>query len=181
MVPNNYQQYQQPPYYQPKRNNSGNKLLVVLIIFLLTLLVAGGGYYFYSQNKKQQAKIARMQERQREMEERNEALEEKNKNLKEENAKKPKVVEKVVTRRVETEPVTSTTAKTFVVINGVGVRLRFGPGTNYGYLTWANGQTRAPQKGARLEYISETSGWYRVKYLGQEFYVSKDFSYLTYQ
>lgn len=175
---NNYQQYEQPPYYQPKQSNT-NKILVAVIIFLLALIVAGGGFYFYSQNKKQQAKIERMKKEQREMEEKNEALVEKNKDLKEENAKKPKVVEKVVERRVETVA-PSSSAKPVVVINGVGVRLRFGPGTDYGYLTWANGQTRAPKKGSRLEYISETTGWYRVKYLGQEFYVSKDFSYLDY-
>ena len=36
-----------------------------------------------------------------------------------------------------------------VVINGTGVRLRFAPSLDAGYLTWENGATRAPKNGAK--------------------------------
>jgi hypothetical protein len=67
-----------------------------------------------------------------------------------------------------------------VVIDGHGVRLRFAPSLNAGYLTWENGATRSPNKGARLDYKGETDDWYQVEYKGYLFYVSKEFSYLEY-
>ena len=67
-----------------------------------------------------------------------------------------------------------------VVINGTGVRLRFAPSLDAGYLTWENGATRAPKKGAKLEYRGEDGDWYEVRYLGHTFYVSKEYSYLEF-
>ena len=67
-----------------------------------------------------------------------------------------------------------------VVIDGHGVRLRFAPSLSAGYLTWENGGTRSPNKGARLDYKGETDDWYQVEYKGYLFYVSKEFSYLEY-
>ena len=164
--------YGQPPYYQPPRNNS-NKTLLTVIIVLLALLLVGGGVWIYMDNKNKEEQ--KVQQEKLENEAKIKKLEEKTKQLEAEKEQKPKEVVRTIR---ETPTSTSTTPK--VVINGVGVRLRFGPGTEYGYLTWSNGQTRAPSKGERLEYIDETSGWYRVRYKGQAFYVSKDFSYLTY-
>ncbi len=65
-----------------------------------------------------------------------------------------------------------------VVIDGEGVRLRFEPSLEAGYLIWEDGRTRSVPKGTKLEYISETKDWYCVRYKDKKFYVSKQFSYL---
>ena len=65
-----------------------------------------------------------------------------------------------------------------VIINGTGVRLRKGPGTNYDFLKWENGAARSPKKGAKLTYLGEEGNWYKVSYEKGTYYVSKDFSYL---
>lgn len=64
-----------------------------------------------------------------------------------------------------------------VVINGEGVRMRFSPNFDSGWLTWSNGQTRSVSKGTRLEYAGDYGDWYAVRYQGNIFYVSKDYSY----
>ncbi len=190
-----YQQqgYQQPPYqqrYQSGGNGGGNKGLLYVIIGLLALLLVGGGLYlFMSKNdesaKAELAEIKMQQEalssQNEKLTSQNEKLAEQNEKLAEENAKKP--AEKVIVKEsVPSHRAVSAggSGRPSVVINGVGVRLRFGPGLDYGYLTWANGATRAPKKGARLTYVGETSEWYQVRYLGHDFYVSKEFSYLEY-
>lgn len=68
-----------------------------------------------------------------------------------------------------------------VVINGVGVRLRFGPSLNAGYLLNSYGMNRSVPKGSKLQWNGYDDGdWYGVNYLGTTFYVSKQFSYLEY-
>jgi hypothetical protein len=90
------------------------------------------------------------------------------------------IVKKEAEHAAEHRAVSAGGSKAKVVINGEGVRLRFAPSLNAGYLTWENGKTRAPKKGARLEYTGEDGDWYQVKYLNHTFYVSKEFSYLEY-
>lgn len=170
--------YGQQPYYQPPRNNGGgNKTLLTIIIVLLTALLVGGAVWlFMDSNKKKEVKEEQIAKEAKE--EKVKELQEENERLKEENAKKPEKV--VVERKVQVATPSSSSGTPKVVVNGVGVRLRFGPGTNYGYLTWANGQNRAPSKGTRLDYIDETDEWYHVRYQGQTYYISKEFSYLSY-
>ncbi len=72
------------------------------------------------------------------------------------------------------------TAPTYKVqITGTGVRLRFGPGLDYGYLVWENGATRSPEKGEKLTYLGEEGDWYKVSYAGSEFYVFKSYAKLV--
>ena len=66
-----------------------------------------------------------------------------------------------------------------VQITGTGVRLRFGPGLNYGYLVWENGTARSPKKGEKLTYLGEEGDWYKVRYAGSEFYVFKQYAKLV--
>ena len=66
-----------------------------------------------------------------------------------------------------------------VQITGTGVRLRFGPGLDYGYLVWENGATRSPKKGEKLTYLGEYGDWYKVVYAGSEFYVFKSYAKLV--
>ena len=172
--------YGRPPYYQPPRNNGGgNKTLLTIIIVLLTALLVGGAVWLFMDSNKKKAEQKEQIVKQQNEDKVNE-LKRENERLKEENAKKPKevVVERKVQVAAPAASVSSGTPK--VVVNGVGVRLRFGPGLNYGYLTWANGQNRAPSKGTRLDYIDETDEWYHVRYQGQAYYISKQFSYMTY-
>ena len=72
---------------------------------------------------------------------------------------------------------TATTYK--VQITGTGVRLRFGPGLDYGYLVWENGAARTPKKGEKLTYLGEEGDWYKVQYAGSEFYVFKSYAKLV--
>lgn len=74
---------------------------------------------------------------------------------------------------------TSTSTNYKVQITGTGVRLRFGPGLNYGYLVWENGATRSPKKGEKLTYLGDYGDWYKVLYAGSEFYVFKQYAKLV--
>ena len=67
---------------------------------------------------------------------------------------------------------------TTVVINGVHVRLRVGPGTNYNYFTWDDGSPCYLEKGTRLPCTGEENGFYRATYRGRTVYISKKFSYV---
>ena len=67
----------------------------------------------------------------------------------------------------------------YVVITGVNVMLRLGPGVNYGYLTYSNGAPKHPAKGARLTYLGETNNWYRVSFDGAAVFVSKQFAHFV--
>ena len=68
-----------------------------------------------------------------------------------------------------------------VVIDGKGVRLRFGPSLSAGYLTDSKGRNKSVPKGKKLKWTGwEDGDWYEVEYLGNYFYVSKQFSYLEY-
>lgn len=67
----------------------------------------------------------------------------------------------------------------YVVINGVNVRLRTGPGTNYPYFTWNDGSPCYLPKGSYLKYLGEQNDFYKADYQGKTVFVSKKFSYLT--
>lgn len=66
-----------------------------------------------------------------------------------------------------------------VQITGTSVHLRFGPGMEYGYLTWDNGKSRCPKNGERLTYLGAEGDWYKVMYGGSEYYVSKKYAKLV--
>ena len=67
-------------------------------------------------------------------------------------------------------------SKTYVTITGTGVRMRYGPGLNYGYYKDARGNTMSPKKGERLVCIGETSDWYKVKYANGVYYIFKQYA-----
>lgn len=66
-----------------------------------------------------------------------------------------------------------------VVVNGEGVRLRFGPSLKAGYLKDEKGATKSVKKGTQLECIGEEGDWYHVVYQNKKYYMSKQFSYLV--
>lgn len=66
-----------------------------------------------------------------------------------------------------------------VVVNGEGVRMRFGPSLKAGYLKDEHGATRSVKKGTRLECVGQEGDWYQVVYMGKRYYMSKQFTYLV--
>lgn len=60
----------------------------------------------------------------------------------------------------------------YVRINGNGVRLRYGPGLNYGIYKQVG-------KGAKLRYVATYGDWYCVNYNGYNLYVNRDFASLS--
>lgn len=64
----------------------------------------------------------------------------------------------------------------YVTITGTGVRLRFGPGLDYGYYKDAKGVAITPKKGQQMELIGESGDWYEVKYGDDVAYVFKQYA-----
>ena len=66
-----------------------------------------------------------------------------------------------------------------MVVNGDGVRLRFGPSLKANYLKDEKGATKSVKKGTELECVGEEDDWYQVVYQGKKYYMSKQFTYLV--
>ena len=84
----------------------------------------------------------------------------------------------------ETKPSSNTVAydskkSQQVVVNGEGVRLRFGPSLKAGYLKDEKGATKSVKKGTRLKCVGENGDWYEVEYMNKRYYMSKQFTYLV--
>lgn len=63
-------------------------------------------------------------------------------------------------------------SRSYVVINGTGVRLRLGPGKQYDYYSGALA------KGSYWPYVGTYGNWYAINYHGSVYYVSRDYSYI---
>ncbi len=61
----------------------------------------------------------------------------------------------------------------YVTITGTGVRMRYGPGLNYGYYG------TSPKKGTRLQLLGEDGDWYQVRYGQNVAYVFKQYAKLS--
>lgn len=64
-----------------------------------------------------------------------------------------------------------------VVVDGVNVRLRRTPEINDTNIMTTPSGNLHPEKGERLEYLGETSDFYKVRYKGYEAYISKQYSH----
>lgn len=84
-------------------------------------------------------------------------------------------------KKTDSGTVTEGSGDTYVILKGTNVRLRLGPGTNYGIFN--NPETNKPlylSKGARLYYLGEQrNGFYKASYKGKVVYISSEFSYLS--
>ena len=70
--------------------------------------------------------------------------------------------------------------KTYVVVNGVNVRVRTSPAINdYNIITDSKGKNLHPNKGDRLEYLGDFGDFYKIYFKGYECYIAKEFSYLV--
>ena len=62
--------------------------------------------------------------------------------------------------------------------SNVGVRMRIGPGKEYGFLQYYNGKAYTVSKGTSLPFLGAYGNWYKVLFDDGEYYVSADFAYL---
>lgn len=66
----------------------------------------------------------------------------------------------------------------YVVIDGVDLRLRYGPSTSSKTFKYPDGSNRHPKKGSKYRYLGEQDDFYKIDYEGYELWVSKQFSYI---
>lgn len=158
------------------QNSQGtnNVLLTVLIVLVVLLFVGiGVGAVLYVSNKSSE-ESARQRVQMERLKASQDSLKATNKALQEEVKKKPKVVVKTQVREVGVSP----SEATEVVINGKGVRMRVGPGKQYGFPTTYDGHAYTVSKGTALPFMGKKGNWYGVWFEGDVYYVSADFAYL---
>ena len=158
------------------QNSQGtiNVLLTVLIVLVVLLFVGiGVGAVLYVSNKSSE-ESARQTVQMERLKASQDSLKATNKALQEEVKKKPKVVVKTQVREVGVSP----SEATEVVINGKGVRMRVGPGKQYGFPTTYDGHAYTVSKGTALPFMGKKGNWYGVWFEGDVYYVSADFAYL---
>lgn len=158
------------------QNSQGtnNVLLTVLIVLVVLLFVGiGVGAVLYVSNKSSEESARQMVQMER-LKASQDSLKATNKALQEEVRKKPKVVVKTQVREVGVSP----SEATEVVINGKGVRMRVGPGKQYGFPTTYDGHAYTVSKGTALPFMGKKGNWYGVWFEGDVYYVSADFAYL---
>lgn len=158
------------------QNSQGtnNVLLTVLIVLVVLLFVRiGVGAVLYVSNKSSE-ESARQTVQMERLKASQDSLKATNKALQEEVRKKPKVVVKTQVREVGVSP----SEATEVVINGKGVRMRVGPGKQYGFPTTYDGHAYTVSKGTALPFMGKKGNWYGVWFEGDVYYVSADFAYL---
>lgn len=159
--------------YQNSQGTNNVLLTVLIVLVVLLFVVIGVGAVLYVSNKSseesalQTVQIERLKASQ-------DSLKATNKALQEEVRKKPKVVVKTQVREVGVSP----SEATEVVINGKGVRMRVGPGKQYGFPTTYDGHAYTVSKGTALPFMGKKGNWYGVWFEGDVYYVSADFAYL---
>ena len=69
-------------------------------------------------------------------------------------------------------------ATTFVVVDGVHVRLRFAPSTKGEIAIGEDGKPYYPEKGQKFEYLGTEGNFYKISYMESVAYISRDFCHL---
>ena len=141
-----------PPSKPPRPG--GDKKLLFFIIALLVLLLILGGIYHYSSLKSETDDEEQVPD-----------------------TTKVKVPEEEVKNDGKVKYDSKKSQR--VVVNGDGVRLRFGPSLKANYLKDEKGATKSVKKGTELECVGEDGDWYQVVYQGKKYYMSKQFTYLV--
>ncbi len=148
-------QYVEP---MPNKKENTNKLLYVIIVILLLLLMCFVGYFLLHQPSGSATD---------EVIPTDTTMVE---DPKEENIQQP-------VKPVKTGTPSTSSARKEIVVNGEGVRMRFGPSLKAGYLKTPQGGTLSVNKGTRLPCVGEEGDWYKVLYNGKQYYMSKQFCY----
>jgi len=154
-------QEEQAPLIDEEVNNlppspQNDRKLLFFIIAVLALLLVVGAIYHYSS-------VSSDEEEEQTTETRNDSLAADTINLE-------KPADKVVYNAKKQQ---------HVVVNGEGVRMRYGPSLKAAYLKDEKGATRSVKKGTQLECVGEEGDWYQVVYMGKRYYMSKQFTYLV--
>ena len=141
---------------QPSKppHSGGDKKLLFFIIAILALLLILGGIYHYSSLKSDVDEEEKVSD-----------------------STKVTVPEEEV--KSDGKVVYDAKKSQRVVVNGDGVRLRFGPSLKANYLKDEKGATKSVKKGTELECVGEDGDWYQVVYQGKKYYMSKQFTYLV--
>lgn len=158
--------------YQNSQGTNNVLLTVLIVLVVLLFVVIGVGAVLYVSNKSSE-ESARQTVQMERLKASQDSLKATNKALQEE-VKKPKVVVKTQVREVGVSP----SEATEVVINGKGVRMRVGPGKQYGFPTTYDGHAYTVSKGTALPFMGKKGNWYGVWFEGDVYYVSADFAYL---
>lgn len=159
--------------YQNSQGTNNVLLTVLIVLVVLLFVVIGVGAVLYVSNKSSE-ESARQKVQMERLKASQDSLKATNKALQEEVKKKPKVVVKTQVREVGVSP----SEATEVVINGKGVRMRVGPGKQYGFPTTYDGHAYTVSKGTALPFMGKKGNWYGVWFEGDVYYVSADFAYL---
>lgn len=159
--------------YQNSQGTNNVLLTVLIVLVVLLFVVIGVGAVLYVSNKSSE-ESARQKVQMERLKASQDSLKATNKALQEEVRKKPKVVVKTQVREVGVSP----SEATEVVINGKGVRMRVGPGKQYGFPTTYDGHAYTVSKGTALPFMGKKGNWYGVWFEGDVYYVSADFAYL---
>lgn len=159
--------------YQNSQGTNNVLLTVLIVLVVLLFVVIGVGAVLYVSNKSSE-ESARQTVQMERLKASQDSLKATNKALQEEVKKKPKVVVKTQVREVGVSP----SEATEVVINGKGVRMRVGPGKQYGFPTTYDGHAYTVSKGTALPFMGKKGNWYGVWFEGDVYYVSADFAYL---
>ena len=159
--------------YQNSQGTINVLLTVLIVLVVLLFVVIGVGAVLYVSNKSSE-ESARQTVQMERLKASQDSLKATNKALQEEVRKKPKVVVKTQVREVGVSP----SEATEVVINGKGVRMRVGPGKQYGFPTTYDGHAYTVSKGTALPFMGKKGNWYGVWFEGDVYYVSADFAYL---
>ncbi len=139
---------------RPPREHNDRRFLF-FIIALLALLLIAGAIYHYSSARADEDEL--------------------------DDAPADTAVAKDIPETEETKGAVAFDAekKQQVVVNGEGVRLRFGPSLKAGYLKDEKGATKSVKKGTKLDCVGESGDWYQVVYMNKRYYMSKQYTYLV--
>lgn len=176
------QQADEPTHeYDEPKSNSTLKIIIGVIIAIVLLGGGGVGYYFYDAHQKEVKRLKALAE-----EEDSEKDDESDESSDSEaNADTTTAADAFDEAPAVSDPepdsdIDEGMQGEYVVINGSGVRMRLGPGTEYDFPVNASGHAYTVPKGTALPYLgtSDDGEWYAVEFEGGRYYVSARFAYL---
>ena len=138
---------------RPPKPANDRKLLFFIIAVLALLLIVGAIYHYSSVTTEEEA-------------------------VQSKDSVDPRVVDSLLDVKSVSKVAFNPKKSQQVVVNGEGVRMRFGPSLKAEYLKDEKGATRSVKKGTRLECVGESGDWYQVVYMGKRYYMSKQYTYL---
>ena len=175
--------------------NKSHTLMIVLLCLLGLILIGGGvGGYFYYQKQQEELELKLERERERaeyeqekamKAQEEKEAAEQEKLKLEEDIQNAKAAAQQNSSNYNYSTPSYSSGSNSSssyypsrVRVTGVHVRLRTSPTTysNDNIVKYSNGVPVYPEKGEVLECVGQASDFYKVRYMGYTYYISKQFT-----